>query len=49
MKSEDMCKWSKDLAMKYSKDLNRFDLYFELECFKNQEYNLMNEFYYELY
>ncbi|KAL4122359.1 hypothetical protein QTP88_014702 [Uroleucon formosanum] len=29
MKSEDVLKWSKDLAMKYSEDLNGFDLYSE--------------------
>ncbi|KAL4144117.1 hypothetical protein QTP88_006347 [Uroleucon formosanum] len=44
MKSEDVLKWSKDLAMKYSEDLNGFDLYSELECFKNQAYNLMDNF-----
>jgi len=30
--------------MKYSKDLNEFDLYFELECFKKQAYNLLVNF-----
>ncbi|XP_016661805.1 uncharacterized protein LOC103310064 [Acyrthosiphon pisum] len=44
MKSEDVLKWSRDLAMKYSDDLNGFDLYSELECFKNQAYNLMDNF-----
>lgn len=44
MKSEEVCKWSKDLAMKYSEDLNGFDLYSELECFKNQAHSLMNNF-----
>lgn len=44
MKSEDVLKWSKDLAIKYSEDLNGFDLYSELECFKNQAHNLMDDF-----
>ncbi|KAF0725760.1 zinc finger MYM-type protein 1-like [Aphis craccivora] len=44
MKSEDVLKWSKDLAIKYSEDLNGFDLYSELECFKNQAQNLMGDF-----
>lgn len=44
MKSENMCKWLKDLAMKYSEDSNEFDLYSELECFKNQVCSLMNNF-----
>lgn len=30
--------------MKYSEDLNGFELYSELECFKNQAYNLMDNF-----
>lgn len=33
MKSESVLKWSKDLTVKYSEDLNGFDLYSELECF----------------
>jgi len=44
MKSEYVLKWSRDLAMKYSDDLNGFDLYSELGCFKNQAYNLMDNF-----
>jgi hypothetical protein len=44
IKSEDVCKWSKYLAMKYSEHLNGFDLYSQLECFKNQTPNLMDSF-----
>jgi len=36
MKSEDVLKWSKDLAIKYSEDLNGFDLYSELEFLKTK-------------
>jgi len=43
MKSDEL-KWSRDLAMKYLDDLNGFDLYSELERFKNQAYNLMDNF-----
>lgn len=44
MKTEDVLKWSKDLAIKYSEDLNGFDLYSKLEYFKNQTHNLMDDF-----
>jgi len=43
MKSDEL-KWSRDLAMKYLDDLNGFDLYSESERFKNQAYNLMDNF-----
>lgn len=43
-KSEDVCKWSNDLTIKYSEDLNGTDLYSELECFKHQTNNLMDNF-----
>lgn len=44
MKLEDTCKRLKDLDIKYSEALYGFDPYLELECFKIQAYNLVNNF-----
>ncbi|KAL4134887.1 hypothetical protein QTP88_006577 [Uroleucon formosanum] len=44
MDFDEIKKWTNDLAIKYDKDLNGFELCSEMECFKHQASALMTNF-----